>query len=422
MARARFGKIVWLQQGCPGLKENGRMIFFVATFLWAFSVCGSGSAKPEYVVVRDDSLLITRPRRSIVVIYNAGTYESPDFRMRRPAVVPVDDQGKIAWFDSDSWQGDPIRATDRFFVESDMFGSRGNRKLRLVDCAPVTGEMIEAESGVAWLASCSEDILRKVDRSSTRVIYDEKNNLIRSRIYDYKFKKENNMLFDSVTLKGSSNVEVAKDSDLYIRSDVKNFFSLNFSSRDIQSQIVAKRIEPLAALASLGFYLKVLFFKITLDLRTDVAFFESSANIPMVMTLPVDASKRLNRKSGILYSFRLGDGLTKESLQRQMPLLEKNSLEGEFSQPGLAFCRGLECHYQLSVPTAGKQLKMELTMRRGLVEKGLFPWFVADIPQMKETMNWSLDSELDLSKRVGIYFEVSKLPKGSHPWDFWITF
>jgi hypothetical protein len=194
------------------------------------------------------------------------------------------------------------------------------------------------------MASCSEEITKTINAKINRVSYDEARGSVTSRFYNYKFKKDNNMLFEEVSLKSSPDVVIARDSDLYIRSDVKNFFTLNFSSADIESKLIEKRIDSLAALASLGFYLKVLFFKLTLDLRTDVAFFESSANIPMVMTLPVTASKRLHRKSGVLYSFQLGDAVSTTALKVDMPILKDKSIDGNFIQPGLVFCRDI-CQY-----------------------------------------------------------------------------
>lgn len=254
-----------------------------------------------------------------------------------------------------------------------------------------------------------------------RLVYDEKKAEINSLLYNYKFKPENQMLFQSITLKGSPDFLLAADSDLYIKADIKNFFTLNFHASDIESKMNAKRFHPTVALASLGFYLKVLFFKISLDLNTDVAFFESSATIPMVMTLPVDASTRLNKKSGVLYSFKLGDAVDPKSLGIAMPLLDPSLLAGASKTEGLKNCTD-ECLYTLQLPAQNKVAKMEIVLPRQVVELGMFPWFVSDIGAATKEMGWKLPEKLDLKNRVGIYFEVSGLPKGSHPWDFKMSF
>ncbi len=376
---------------------------------------------PEFILAKDVPGLVGKSRKSAVVIFNVGTPEKPDFRMQSPSIVPVSSDGKISWFKDLAWKLESVNIRDRFVIEEDMLGRAVQGRFAFEGCTPRNGEIVKFRRGTAWLASCENSVVGKINDKTMRVVYDENAGSIASRFYKYKFKPENQMLFDEVTLKGTSNVVLAKDSDLYIRSDVKNFFTLNFSSSDIESKMMDRRIEPLTALASIGFYLKVLFFKLTLDLRTDVAFFESSANIPMVMTLPVNASKRLNSKSGVLYSFQLGDAITKDSLSVNMPLLKSNSIFGDFSADGLAYC-GEFCRFDLVVPSGGKRLKLQITMARHLVEKGFFPWFVGDVGALQKDMSWSLRSDMALNQRVGIYFEVSKLPKGSHPWDFWISF
>jgi hypothetical protein len=288
-------------------------------------------------------------------------------------------------------------------------------------CLPQKGLPVFTAQGSAWLLSCGEDVTGSIDVVPPRVIYQESSREISTKGYSYRFKKENHMLFEELTLKGNEEKVIARDSDLYIKSDIKNFFTLNFSSADVESKIMAYRVEPLAALASLGFYLKVLFFKITLDLRTDAAFFESSANIPMVITLPVNAKKRLHPKSGVLYSFLAGDGVDLKNIKTNMPRLMPDKFSGEYISEGLSRCQKV-CVYELLVPSGTKTLKLKLSIKRSLVEQGLFPWFVADVAAVGEGMEWSFRRGFDPTKRIGIYLEMSGLPEGSHPWDFWIDF
>jgi len=353
------------------------------------------------------------------VIYNAGTPEKPNFRMAQPGIVPVSSDGKIIWFQNDSWRQAPLMGSDRLVMEQDMFGADAKGRYAFPGCIPKNGQKLTAANGsVAWLISCPESITKTIDNKSKRVTYDPIGSQILSRFYTYKFKKDNYMLFDRVTLKGQSDVVVSQDSHLYIRSDVKNFFTLNFSSSDIESDLREKRLDPLAAFASLGFYLKVLFFKITLDLSTDVGFYESSANIPMVMTLPVNAYDRLHRKSGVLYNFKLGEMVDAKAIKVKMPTLDAAYLKDDFQNRGLAFCTDY-CVYELEIPNPVKALRMRINISRKLVERGMFPWFVDDVSKHRAEMNWKLDDD---KNRVGLYFEVSKLPKGSHPWDFWLSF
>ena len=381
-------------------------------------VSSKSGAHPEFQVGWNFAALGAFPRSTITVIYNVGTVERPRFKMAFPAIVPTTKDGKLLWFDDESWRQFSVRGSDRIIVEKDMLGADVKGNYQFKGCMPSEGYKFATPQGIAWFASCPAEVTKAINSSAYRVSYDQASTQISSRFYNYKFKKNNHMLFDAVTIKSEQDFVVARDSHLYIRSDIRNFFTLNFSSNDIQSELKRKRFDPLAAFASLSFYLRVLFFKITLDLTTDVGFFESSANIPMVMTLPLNAYDRLHRKSGVLYNFRLGEGVDPQSIKVKMPTLKAQEISNSFEAIGLKYCSD-QCSYELEVPTPMKPLRMRINIARQLVEKGLFPWFVDDVSRLRGDMKWDLD---DHRGRVGLYFEVSKLPKGSHPWDFWLTF
>jgi hypothetical protein len=119
-----------------------------------------------------------------------------------------------------------------------------------------------------------------------------------------------------------------------------------------------------------------------------------------------------------LYNFRLGEGLDPQSVKIKMPTLNSESLTADFEKIGLAYCQSV-CAYELEVSNPVKPLRMKINIARSLVERGMFPWFVDDVAKHRAAMKWDLDDD---KNRVGLYFEVSKLPKGSHPWDFWLTF
>ncbi len=361
------------------------------------------------------------PRPNLVAIFNAGSKERPNFRIVKPDMVPIDKSGHIIWFADEAWRQSPILPLDRIVLEKGMFGGPANRNVSFPGCSPQKGAKVTSAYGITWLMTCPNSISQNIERRSGGLAYDPVSSEVRSSQYSYKFKTDNQMLFQSIAIKGKPDQVLATDSDLYIKADIKNFFTLNFQSTDIESKIISKRIEPSVALASLGFYLKVLFFKIVLDLTTDVSFFENSANIPMIMTLPIDASKRLNRRSGVLYSFKLGDGLDTKSIAAGMPLLIPSFLDGDFVGDGLKFCAS-ECAYNLRIPMKNKSALMEIILPREVVELGMFPWFVDDVAAISEQMDWNIPSHVNLKNRIGIYFEVSKLPEGSYPWDFWISF
>lgn len=407
-------------------QKNFKFAFLIQFFVLGLCLSQRANALPEFRFVREFGGLAGKNRTSLVAIYNLGTPEKPDFRMARPSIMPLDQDGKLVWGTKDRPLREILDPIDRIVIEKDMFGPGVKVRHSFPGCLPRNGFEVFRQNdigtrSVAWLVTCSDEVLQRIKDVPPRVVYDLSRGEIKSRFYSYKFEKENHMLFNEVVLNGESNTVVAKNSDLYIRSDVKKFFTLNFSSSDIESKLVNHRSESLAALASIGFYLKVLFFKLTLDLTTDVAFFEKSANIPMIMTLPMDGPKRLHRKSGVLYSFNLGDDVDLKNLEVNMPELDPNLLKGDFKTAALPRCREF-CIFELGVRTSKSKVSLSIGIERSLVEKGLFPWFVRNIDQHKEAMGWSLRKNLDMKNRVGLYLEVSQLPKGSHPWDFWISF
>ena len=105
-----------------------------------------------------------------------------------------------------------------------------------------------------------------------------------------------------------------------------------------------------------------------------------------------------------------------------MPRLEETGVNlgpAELRPFGLKYCRGDECTYRYAIDLRGKRLSMEIGIRRDLVEKGFFPIYVPDTHSAKGTMGWQGEG-VEVSGRSGMYFEVSGLPKGEHPWDFWI--
>jgi hypothetical protein len=217
-------------------------------------------------------------------------------------------------------------------------------------------------------------------------------------------------------------LDVATDSRIYIRADVKNFFTMHFDSQQIESSLENSRQGPLGSLARVSFFLRILLFKIRMSLTTDVSFFRDSGHIPMMVNIPVEAFQYLNPGSGIVYSWLLATSAHTVFRDMDMPRFDGALVRRgfvELSQLGLAYCRGEECRYRYTVDFDGRPLVMDLLIRRYLVERGFFPMFVEDTAVIRKQMGWDADS-FGEAPRHGIYFEVSGLPKGGHPWDFWM--
>ena len=87
---------------------------------------------------------------------------------------------------------------------------------------------------------------------------------------------------------------------------------------------------------------------------------------------------------------------------------------------GVRYCQGKDCHFRYMVDLNGQRLAMDISIRRDLVERGFFPFYVSDASAVSDSMGWDGGEGMDGSARSGMYFEVSGLPQGEHPWDFWL--
>ncbi len=282
---------------------------------------------------------------------------------------------------------------------------------------------ISLEGRAAYLTSCDPSRQPPV-RFSAQVTFDPEQNTLESAMYRYRFHSDNYMQFANIAFRRPSGGwdDVAHDSRLLIRADIKNFFTMRFDSQQIVSRLEASRLSPVGNLARLSFYLRILLFKIRMSLATDVGFYSDSGHIPMQVDLPVNAYERLRAGSGILYSWRLAEGAGNEASTLHMPRLDPDQVHLGFkdlAKLGLGYCHGDHCLFRYSVTVHGRQLSMDMDLRRALVERGFFPMYVANTRMPSKAMGWGLDDEEEVN-RMGMYFEVSGLPEGGHPWDFWL--
>lgn len=240
---------------------------------------------------------------------------------------------------------------------------------------------------------------------------DVKNRNISSFHYNYNYDSENHMLFDSVKLRNEKQA-VASDSRLVIGTDVKNFIDLVFDSEDMLSRLEVTEERPVGLAARVTFFLKILFFKIQMDLRTDLSFFSNSAHIPMVATTPVNAFDYVHPGSGIVY-------LWKSSFHTSGVLMPEYK-EKDVAKTVGKYCRGRSCFFGVSYRGAkGKDFSLNFVLKKDLVEKGFYPRWISPEQKMDDLV-WSKSIEKEKGEQ-GVYFETSLLPKGSHRWNFWLN-
>ena len=343
---------------------------------------------------------------------------------------PVSEDGRFIFYKDENWRKEPVDKFDRLVMAPEDFGLVRGPGERLPCRGPVVYQLEDkqAPGNFAYLTSCP-GVTRPEWNQPSAVAWIKDANALETERYRYEFNPKNNMLFRTISLSGAGDTKrlVARDSELLIKSDVKRFFTMHFDSDDIESYLETTRPGPVGTLARVSFYLRILFFKIKMSLTTDVTFYEESGHIPMMVHLPVEAQRHLNPSSGILYSWALADGVTVDLSKMDMPSLDAEKVKSGFrklSETGLNRCRGDSCRYRF-VATTGvgpeqRELAMEFDIGRSLVEKGFFPHFVHDVAAFNETMKWDIHENKLKFPRMGLYFEVSGLPAGGSPWDFWL--
>jgi hypothetical protein len=344
-------------------------------------------------------------------------------------IDPVDDDGHIIFFEDELWREQALKKTDLVSLRSEAFGRKMDYKKDRLPChGAATFQLQDPETGkFGYLTSCNEFAANPF--GVFPILFDEAVPKIQSFKYLYRFNRANFMQFEEIAFAkagdgplGTEWEKVASNSELLIRADVKNFFNMNFDSDEIESELENKRLGPVGHMARLTFYLRVLIFKIRMSLSTDVGFYEDSGHIPMMVTLPVNAYDYLHPASGILYSWE-PSALTSQSLKTiNMPRLDPVEVKKGYvnlAKNGKKYCKGSVCGYSYTVNLTDRRLSMDFRIPRSIVEKGFFPHYVENVEKFREQMGWKLDKKKAQS-RIGIYFEVTGLPEGGHPWDFWL--
>ncbi len=338
----------------------------------------------------------------------------------------VDDRGRLVFDNENSNIRSSIKGQDLVTFKVEDFGAKATNPNQSGPCKANQIFEIQRDRSqtFAYLAFCDDLGHGTNQESKITVAYDETQAQLQSERYVYKFNTANYMLFDTIKFRRKDGIweEIASDSRMLIRADAKHFFTMHFDSRHIESKLEEKRIGPVASLARVSFFLRVLFLKIKMSLATDVGFFLDSGHIPMLLNLPVDANKYLHYGSGILYSWKSSTTAKLGKAEVLMPRLDPHLIKlgtKNLAEVGLRFCRGETCMYRYTIDLMGQILAMDIGIERSLVEKGFFPFFVEDVSSVRDTMGWSGEG-VDAPGRNGMYFEVSGLEKGEHPWDFWL--
>lgn len=382
------------------------------------------TACPAYVKGEGLPVFGQLPRNELHLFVREGVGGST-WREIPLQIDPLDRDGDFIFFATPEWRKETLKRYDRMTFHPEDFtefpAAAGYWPCPTQDVYQFTRP---GTSHRAYLMRCTGPIradIAKVAPGYTEVDYRENDHTLSTGVFDYEFHKRNHMLFEHIDFPGFG--PIANEADLSIRSDIRKFFTLNFDPSDVESYIEEYRRGPLGIVARVSFYLKILFFKIKLSLMTDVTFFRDSAHIPMFISLPRSGRTSLHPGSGMMYSWHFTQPPAPGAETVRMPAINPAAVRGGYeaiAPLASPYCEKEVCNFGYQVAIRDRELAMDFTMKKSLVDSGLVPLFMANVPQARADLDWKKDKHNDAAARRGIYLETSGLEDGEYSFDLWL--
>jgi hypothetical protein len=250
---------------------------------------------------------------------------------------------------------------------------------------------------------------------------------ISSPEYIYTYHPKNELLYESLVAKSSKGelLQAAYQSDVSIKLDIQNFFTLEFNNDDVETYVIASQPGSLGLIEGVAFFLRLFAIKIDLKISTVASFFEKSASIPMIIDVPRNAPDILNPGSGPLYSFKIDQATFEPNHTKStMPIYSRDLIKNDLAtrtKMALQHCGPTQCRFRLMGRLDVDPVALDLLIARSSVEMGFFPNLVQDVKQFRSEQNWKEDPKADRNSRA-LFFETSGLSKGRYLAETWIIF
>jgi hypothetical protein len=387
----------------------------------------AGSACPGYVAAKDlPGGLPAGKRRDLrlFALQAVPGKTSPAWVALPLQVDPLDEHGVLLGQTEDGGklQEAPLAPTDRLTLRREGFGAKLTAGLPAPCKAPNLVELQNPDTptAYAYLAACTDP----PPALQGPVSHDEPGHTIDATRYRYTYQPNNQLMYKSMLAKGPwGSLSAGHDADLAMHIDVANFFTMDFANKDVESYVHNVNTGPVGMVASIDFFLRVLFFKVDLKMATTVGFYGDSAHIPTVIDVPVDSASTLNLGSGILYTWVRGAARIDQSQpQTTMPNADPArilaSIERE-AAAGLPYCEGDICRFRLSGKIGSEVFALDINAPKEIVARGFYPQWVGDVGAFKKAMGWDDDPQ-DGPDQVAVFFDNSGLHKGTYRFDEWL--
>ncbi len=270
-------------------------------------------------------------------------------------------------------------------------------------------------------------------RDQLPVRFNSKDLSLSSADFSYLMDPVNQMLFKRLeishaeTAGGVRLLPYLENGGFDIRADFKNFFTMHFTSGNVESKVVAFQEGISGTIVRLSFAMKVLFLRLDLQLATDVLFRRDMAFLPMTMKIPAEARRYVHPNTGVLYSWFSNEGISPRADWMRMPARQHFSSPKHLKEQSLDIakkhCDGAgRCFFRAAVGREGGSIvAMDINIRKDLLLRGFYPQYVADPGGEKKEFGWSWSGKPEPGQfRQGLYFELSGLPAGEHGFEIWL--
>lgn len=249
-----------------------------------------------------------------------------------------------------------VNGQDRFMFETKNFRDRRTENNPL-PCNGRSALELSSKTNAdttqyAYLVDCRTDPATELSRANPVSIQPSLRQ-ISSAEYVYTYHPKNELLYESLIAKSSEGalVRAAHQSDVAIRLDIQNFFTLEFNNDDLESYVVASQNGPIGLIESVSFFLRLFAFKIDLEINTVASFFEKSASIPMIVDVPKNAPDVLNPGSGPMYSFKIDQAVFEPGhKETTMPVYSKELFAMDVTsrtKMAMQHCGPEQCRFRL---------------------------------------------------------------------------
>lgn len=245
---------------------------------------------------------------------------------------------------------------------------------------------------------------------------------VQSEYYQFFYDADRILHIKEINIKGPHESKFKpffKESTFNLLINLKYFLSMTFDENRIVSKLTGYRNGPIRLLARVSFSFDLYFFSLSLNLVSEMTFFNNAIIIPAILNLPKSPIKQVNYGSGLLMGFQfnpeeqttfMGSNINKMR-QHQAVKSDKSTRKATFTEYPVL---------QLALKQADQFSLIEFHGKNSLpnIENQLF-YTLKQGPQGPQTglLAWAWEKNFNL----GFYFEGSQLKKGHYFLDIHLT-